>query len=91
MSFLPQAGDLVYLLRRVDDSWYQGSCGGMEGMFPTNFVNVVVPLPDETAGNVQTQQSDDGVFTDALYDFSPETDGDLGLQVVNIVGLFGAT
>jgi len=37
-------GDVIYLLRLVDESWLYGSCGASEGMFPTNFINIVVPL-----------------------------------------------
>lgn len=76
-----QAGDLVYLIRKIDDSWFQGSCGGMEGVFPSNFVNIVVPLPEESYGSQNNAQSDDSLYADALYDFAPEAEGDLGLQV----------
>uniref|UniRef100_L7M6K3 Endophilin-A n=1 Tax=Rhipicephalus pulchellus TaxID=72859 RepID=L7M6K3_RHIPC len=38
-------GDLISLVRRVDDNWYEGSLDGRTGMFPVNYVEVVVPLP----------------------------------------------
>ncbi|XP_037562732.1 endophilin-A isoform X5 [Dermacentor silvarum] len=38
-------GDLISLVRRVDDNWYEGSIDGHTGMFPVNYVEVVVPLP----------------------------------------------
>lgn len=38
-------GDLISLVRRVDDNWYEGSVDGRTGMFPVNYVEVVVPLP----------------------------------------------
>ena len=40
-------GDLVYLTKRIDESWLYGMCGGVDGMFPTGYVNVVVALPEE--------------------------------------------
>lgn len=39
-----QAGDVIYLSRFIDESWLFGSCGALEGMFPSNFINIVVPL-----------------------------------------------
>ncbi|XP_077515356.1 SH3 domain containing GRB2 like, endophilin-A isoform X3 [Amblyomma americanum] len=38
-------GDIISLVRRVDDNWYEGSFDGRTGMFPVNYVEVVVPLP----------------------------------------------
>lgn len=38
-------GDLISLVRRVDDNWYEGSIDGHTGLFPVNYVEVVVPLP----------------------------------------------
>jgi len=58
---------VIYLTRRVDESWLSGFCGNVEGMFPSNFVNVVVPLPDEEVnsegfGDV-AQGADDQAYT----------------------------
>ena len=38
-------GDLITLLTRIDDNWYEGSVRGKKGFFPVNYVTVVVPLP----------------------------------------------
>uniref|UniRef100_A0A023GJ99 Endophilin-A n=1 Tax=Amblyomma triste TaxID=251400 RepID=A0A023GJ99_AMBTT len=38
-------GDIISLVRRVDDNWFEGSFDGRTGMFPVNYVEVVVPLP----------------------------------------------
>lgn len=38
-------GDLVQLVRRVDDNWFEGTHDGLTGLFPVNYVEVVVPLP----------------------------------------------
>eukprot|EP00066_Takifugu_rubripes_P008053 XP_003973971.1 PREDICTED: E3 ubiquitin-protein ligase SH3RF1 isoform X1 [Takifugu rubripes] len=38
-------GDIVILRRQVDENWYHGEMGGVHGFFPTNFVQVIKPLP----------------------------------------------
>ena len=35
-------GDHIRLLEKVSDEWYRGECKGQTGMFPSNFVNVIV-------------------------------------------------
>lgn len=37
-------GDIVLLLQKIDDNWYQGSLNGKTGMFPVSYVQVLVPL-----------------------------------------------
>lgn len=43
--------DIITLLNRVDENWYEGSINGRTGYFPQSYVNVVVPLPNGTGGN----------------------------------------
>uniref|UniRef100_T1PL82 RING-type E3 ubiquitin transferase n=1 Tax=Musca domestica TaxID=7370 RepID=T1PL82_MUSDO len=38
-------GDLILLRRKIDSNWYVGQFKGVEGNFPINYVQVVVPLP----------------------------------------------
>ncbi|KAJ8277128.1 hypothetical protein GJAV_G00071770 [Gymnothorax javanicus] len=38
-------GDIIILRRQVDENWYHGELGGAHGFFPTNFVQVIKPLP----------------------------------------------
>lgn len=38
-------GDIVILRRQVDENWFHGEMGGVHGFFPTNFVQVIKPLP----------------------------------------------
>nr|CAD7205111.1 unnamed protein product [Timema douglasi] len=59
-----QAGDIVFLMRQVNADWMYGRVDSREGMFPTNFVEVNVPLPHRVAT--------------ALHTFTPETWEDLG-------------
>ncbi len=38
-------GDVIMLKEQIDDNWYNGSVGGKSGFFPTNYVQIIVPLP----------------------------------------------
>lgn len=37
--------DVITLLNKVDENWFEGSVGGRTGYFPVNYVKVDVPLP----------------------------------------------
>uniref|UniRef100_A0A8C5PE56 E3 ubiquitin-protein ligase SH3RF1 n=1 Tax=Leptobrachium leishanense TaxID=445787 RepID=A0A8C5PE56_9ANUR len=38
-------GDIIVLRRQVDENWYHGEINGIHGFFPTNFVQIIKPLP----------------------------------------------
>lgn len=38
--------EIITLLSRVDDNWFEGSVNGRTGYFPQSYVQVVVPLPN---------------------------------------------
>ncbi|XP_014743727.1 PREDICTED: SH3 domain-containing protein 19 isoform X1 [Sturnus vulgaris] len=42
------SGDTVCLLEKIDTEWYRGKCGNRTGIFPANFVKVVIDVPEET-------------------------------------------
>lgn len=42
-------GDQVELIERVDAAWMKGRLGGKEGIFPAEFVKVIVELPPKDA------------------------------------------
>jgi hypothetical protein len=77
MSF--QANDTIFILHQINADWLYGQVGENQGMFPTNFVKVVIPLND-TKGSQQSQQFPAQIAT-ALYPFTAETWDDLQLQV----------
>jgi len=38
-------GDVITLREKLDENWFEGSFQGRTGLFPVNYVNVLVPLP----------------------------------------------
>ena len=63
-------GDVVRVLRKVDDNWLKGSLHGKIGNFPANFVQTV-QLPAISTGQK--------IFA-ATRSFPAEVAGDLGFQ-----------
>ena len=45
MELAFREGDKITLLARVDDNWFEGSVHGRTGLFPVNYVRVIVDLP----------------------------------------------
>ncbi|XP_071412189.1 SH3 domain-containing protein 19 isoform X2 [Pithys albifrons albifrons] len=42
-----RSGDIICLLEKIDAEWYRGKCGNRTGIFPANFVKVVIDVPEE--------------------------------------------
>ena len=63
-------GDLIELVEKVDASWMKGRLGGKEGIFPLEFVNVIVDLPPKKAGSKPSQPAaktpEKGVYENAI-------------------------
>jgi len=38
-------GDMILLKEKLDENWFEGTFQGRTGLFPVNYVNVLVPLP----------------------------------------------
>ncbi|XP_059051843.1 abl interactor 2 isoform X2 [Achroia grisella] len=67
------ANTRIELIRRVDKQWLYGRLrSGIEGIFPANYVEIEVPLPNGTPPTTPRI----GLAT-ALYDFEPAQPGDL--------------
>lgn len=46
MEFLfKQENEVITLLNKIDENWFEGSLHGRTGYFPVNYVKVDVPLP----------------------------------------------
>lgn len=44
LSFF-QENDIITLINKVDDNWFEGSVNGRTGYFPQSYVQVKMPLP----------------------------------------------
>ncbi|XP_012515471.1 PREDICTED: SH3 domain-containing protein 19 [Propithecus coquereli] len=40
------SGEIVYLLEKIDTDWYRGNCRNRIGIFPANYVKVIVDIPE---------------------------------------------
>jgi len=40
-------GDIIQLLNRIDENWFEGSVHGHSGYFPVNYVKIIVDFPSE--------------------------------------------
>ena len=49
-------GDVVRLVRAVDENWYEGHHGGRRGIFPASYVETLV-LPDSALMTPMTSRS----------------------------------
>ncbi|CAH2217794.1 jg20942, partial [Pararge aegeria aegeria] len=38
--------DVITLINKVDENWFEGSVNGKTGYFPISYVQVTVPLPN---------------------------------------------
>ncbi|KAL1131250.1 hypothetical protein AAG570_010868, partial [Ranatra chinensis] len=65
-------GDAITLLSEVNSDWLKGRLGGKEGIFPRNYVKIVVPLNHE--------EHNLDMMVIALYSFTAETWDDLDFQ-----------
>lgn len=62
-------GDVVQLVKKVNDDWLEGRIGNRQGMFPLSFIDIKIPLPGLP----------DNVVT-ALYAFPGENSDDLSFE-----------
>jgi len=42
-----QAGDEIFLVKRINHEWYMGRLDDCEGMIPLKFVEIIEDLPPE--------------------------------------------
>ncbi|XP_047034299.1 actin-binding protein isoform X1 [Helicoverpa zea] len=67
------ANSKIKLIRRVDQEWLCGSLrNGAQGLFPSNYVEIKIPLPNESAPPPPLI-----AVATALYDFEAVQPGDL--------------
>uniref|UniRef100_A0A8C5P466 SH3 domain-containing protein 19 n=1 Tax=Jaculus jaculus TaxID=51337 RepID=A0A8C5P466_JACJA len=50
-------GETVYLLEKIDAEWYRGKCRNQTGLFPANYVKVIVDIPEGGNGKRESVSS----------------------------------
>ncbi|XP_023579403.1 SH3 domain-containing protein 19 isoform X5 [Octodon degus] len=51
------SGEIVYLLEKIDTDWYRGKCRNQTGVFPANYVRVIVDIPEGGSGKRESVSS----------------------------------
>ncbi|XP_034727150.1 vinexin isoform X8 [Etheostoma cragini] len=72
-----QKGDIVYIHRQVDANWFEGEHHGRAGIFPTSYVEILLPTEKPTPTKSPTLQVLDYGEAVALFNFS----GDLPVEL----------
>lgn len=75
-------GDIVYLLRAVDENWLEGEHHGLVGRFPVSYVEVLVSLEEAAAVNTHHL-----ALVTVLFDFRPRSSYELRLRKGDIVAV----
>lgn len=88
-----QANDKIYLVRQENAEWMFGRCKrGCEGLFPTNYIEIKVPLTEKPNATRKTnvpaavmvvaaKKEEEPRRCRALYDFNAEAAEDLSITV----------
>ncbi|GFR28534.1 dynamin-binding protein [Trichonephila clavata] len=89
-------GEIVNLIRYVDDNWLEGEIDGKIGIFPANFINIVVDCPKSKENSCDSKENgndnDDNLFPEdtygrVIFDFYPQLEGDVTLKEGDTVTL----
>nr|XP_020849757.1 SH3 domain-containing protein 19 isoform X2 [Phascolarctos cinereus] len=51
------SGETVYLLEKIDSDWYRGKCRNQTGIFPANYVKVIIDVPEGGNGKKESISS----------------------------------
>ncbi|XP_036097572.1 SH3 domain-containing protein 19 isoform X1 [Molossus molossus] len=51
------SGEIVYLLEKIDTDWYRGKCRNQTGVFPANYVKVIMDVPEGGNGKRESVSS----------------------------------
>lgn len=82
-----RANEKIYLLRRLNNEWLFGrNRRGCEGIFPANYIDIKIPLRDDSAicsgsNTPSVEMGAKAVKVRVLYDFQAEQAEDLSLRV----------
>ncbi|XP_004412809.1 PREDICTED: sorbin and SH3 domain-containing protein 2 isoform X9 [Odobenus rosmarus divergens] len=74
-------GDTVYILRKIDQNWYEGEHHGRVGIFPISYVEKLVP-PEKAQPARPPPPAQPGEIGEAIakYNFNADTNVELSLR-----------
>ncbi|XP_040099013.1 sorbin and SH3 domain-containing protein 2 isoform X3 [Oryx dammah] len=74
-------GDTVYILRKIDQNWYEGEHHGRVGIFPISYVEKLIP-PEKAQPARPPPPAQPGEIGEAIakYNFSADTNVELSLR-----------
>ncbi|XP_048951133.1 sorbin and SH3 domain-containing protein 2 isoform X36 [Canis lupus dingo] len=74
-------GDTVYILRKIDQNWYEGEHHGRVGIFPISYVEKLIP-PEKAQPARPPPPAQPGEIGEAMakYNFSADTNVELSLR-----------
>ena len=88
-------GDMIFLLKHVDDDWIEGELDGEKGIFPRSYVNIVVDcakIQEEKPELAELEKLlcdsfylQTGAWYKVVFSFTGEREGDLGVQMGELV------
>lgn len=58
-----KSGEVVFLLRRVNTDWLEGTIGDRTGIFPKSFVKIIKPLPQSGSNGEEGGASEAGTYS----------------------------
>lgn len=90
-----KGGEIVNLIRHVDNNWIEGEVDGKKGIFPANFINIIVDCPkseklsesSDSACEADTSMFPPDTYGRVISDFYPQLEGDVRLKEGDTVTL----
>ncbi|KAJ8679503.1 hypothetical protein QAD02_015290 [Eretmocerus hayati] len=86
-----ETGEVVELIKYIDNEWAEGIIKGTKGIFPISYANIIINLPevsDDSSQEDSSQTQDDlqpGNQVKVEYRFDPQMKGDLSVAEGEIV------
>ncbi|XP_037537050.1 vinexin [Nematolebias whitei] len=82
-----QKGDIIYIHRQVDANWFEGEHHGRAGIFPTSYVEILLPTEKPTPLRSPTLQVLEYGEAVALYNFNADLPVELSFRKGEVISI----